>query len=256
MTSATLEWEVSDGEILRGVVGSTAHGLGRPGLEDRDEMGVFVETPRRALGLTPLPHWTYRTQPEGVRSGPGDLDLTMYSLRRYAELAIAGNPTILLLLWLPEYTTCTPIGERLVASRDLFVSAEAGERFLGYLRRQRLRMTGERARAVNRPELVEAHGYDVKYAMHALRIGLQGIEYVRDRSIALPVPEPWLSTLRAIRAGEVPESDALMMILDVEARLRDAIDACDAVADREGIDRLLVGIHRDHWGLSRALDEG
>ena len=36
-----------------------------------------------------------RTQPEGVRSGPGDLDLIVYSLRKWMRLALTGNPTVL-----------------------------------------------------------------------------------------------------------------------------------------------------------------
>jgi hypothetical protein len=35
-------------------------------------------------------------------------------------------------------------------------------------------MTGQAGAHTNRPELVAVHGYDTKYAMHALRLGLQG----------------------------------------------------------------------------------
>jgi len=42
----------------------------------------------------------------------------------------------------------------------------------------------------NRPGLVAIHGYDTKYAMHALRLGLQGIELRTTCRITLPTPEP------------------------------------------------------------------
>jgi uncharacterized protein len=87
-----------DNEILRGVVGSTTHGTAIEGRDDRDEMGVFVEPPEYVCGLTSIDHYIYRDQPEGVRSQPGDLDLTMYSLRRYCHLAAQGNPSVILLL--------------------------------------------------------------------------------------------------------------------------------------------------------------
>jgi hypothetical protein len=37
-----------DSRILHGLVGSTVHGLELVGQDDRDEMGVFVETPDSA----------------------------------------------------------------------------------------------------------------------------------------------------------------------------------------------------------------
>jgi uncharacterized protein len=55
------------GCILRGLVGSTVHGLSNPGTDDRDEMGVCVEPPQYIAGLRPFEHWVYRTQPEGAR---------------------------------------------------------------------------------------------------------------------------------------------------------------------------------------------
>src|SRR6516165_9507151 len=142
-------------EILRGVVGSTTHGTAIEGQDDRDEMGVFIEPPAYVCGLTPCDHYIYRDQPEGVRSQPGDLDLTMYSLRRFCRLAAQGNPSVILLLWLSAYILKTPVGDALVGMREAFVSQESGKRFLGYLAAQKSKLTGERANTVRRPELVE-----------------------------------------------------------------------------------------------------
>jgi hypothetical protein len=60
------------GLILRGLVGSTVHGLSNPGTDDRDEMGVCIEPPEYVIGLRGFEHDVSRTQPEGVPSGPGD----------------------------------------------------------------------------------------------------------------------------------------------------------------------------------------
>jgi hypothetical protein len=234
-------------EILRGVVGSTAHGTAVDGQDDRDEMAVFVEPPAQVCGLSPLAHYIYRDKPEGVRSGPGDLDLTMYSLRRFCGLAAQGNATVMLLFWLPDYLTRTDLGNALVAIRDVFVSREAGRRFLGYLRGQKDRLAGSRAANVARPELVARYGYDTKYAMHALRLGYEGIELMSERRLTLPVPEPQLSTLRAVRAGELDRAEALSLIEDAERRLLDLVERCTWEADREAIDRFLVEAHLADW---------
>jgi hypothetical protein len=44
------------GCILRGVAGSTVHGLSNPGTDDRDEIGVCVEPPQYIAGLRPFEH--------------------------------------------------------------------------------------------------------------------------------------------------------------------------------------------------------
>jgi RNA repair pathway DNA polymerase beta family len=54
--------------MLRGVVGSTVHGLANAGTDDRDEMGVCIEPPEYVLGLRPFEHWVFRTQPAGAPS--------------------------------------------------------------------------------------------------------------------------------------------------------------------------------------------
>jgi predicted nucleotidyltransferase len=116
---------VERGTILRTTVGSTVHGLHHGGQDDRDEMAVFVEPPEYLIGLARAPsirgglygfeHHVERTQPEGVRSGPGDLDLVAYSLRKYVRLALKGHPTILLPLFVGEQDILriTELGEEL-----------------------------------------------------------------------------------------------------------------------------------------------
>ena len=78
--------------ILRTTVGSVVHGLSNPGTDDRDEMGVCIEPPEYLLGFRRFEHFVYRTQPEGHPSGPGDLDLTVYGLRKFCVLALKGSP--------------------------------------------------------------------------------------------------------------------------------------------------------------------
>jgi hypothetical protein len=68
----------------------------------------------------------------------------------------------------------------LIANAHRFVSRLAASRFLGYLQSQRAAMTGEVGAHTNRPELVAEHGYDTKYAMHALRLGVQGVELLSN----------------------------------------------------------------------------
>jgi hypothetical protein len=236
-------------EILRGVVGSTSHGTAIEGQDDRDEMAVFVEPPENVCGLNPCDHYIYRDRPEGVRSQPGDLDLTMYSLRRYCGLAAQGNPSVMILLWLGSHIRKEELGAALIGMREAFISKAAGARFLGYLAAQKAKLKGERANTVRRPELVGKYGYDTKFAMHALRLGFEGIELLTHRRLTLPVAEPNLTTLRALRRGEVTFADALRLIEDAQTRLRGLVDACQWNADFAAIDAFMVRAHLAHWKL-------
>lgn len=243
-------------EIVRTVVGSGVHGMAIPGTDDHDEMGVYIERPEQVMGLAPTAeHYVARTQPDGVRSGPGDTDLTIYSLRKFMRLATAGNPTILTLLYAPEGDVLirTSYGGQLRALASQIVSQKAGWRFLGYLDGQRERMTGggNQARVPNRPELIEAHGYDTKYASHALRLGLQGLELVRTGHLTLPLNRATLGTCMEVKRGTVPFDEALARIDDVRAALADAIDHSPHVLapepDMIAVNAWMIHAHQSHW---------
>lgn len=234
-------------EILRGVVGSTALGTALEGTDDRDEMGVFIEPREFVCGLTPCEHYIQRDQPEGARSQPGDLDLTLYSLRKFCRLATQGNPSVIILLWIPNHITKTDRGQELVDMREAFISRDSGQRFLGYLVAQKMKLKGERANTTNRPELIAKYGYDTKFAMHALRLGMEGVELLTTRQLTLPHHGADLATLRAIRVGEINYTDAVRLIEETEAVLRRVVDDFDVEVDRRRINSFLVGMHEMHW---------
>lgn len=148
--------------VLRVQVGSGLHGVSVSDQDDRDEMGVCIEPPEYVIGLRRFEQYEYRTQQMHVRSGPGDLDLNIYSLRKWARLAADGNPTVLMLLFAPdsEIVSIAWPGYDLRARREMFLSRQAGARFVGYLERQRDRMLGKLSQRTNRPELVEKYGFD------------------------------------------------------------------------------------------------
>lgn len=234
-------------EILRGLVGSTAYGTGIGGQEDRDEMGIFIEPPENVIGLKSCDHYIYRTQPEGMPSGPGDLDLTYYSLRKFIRLAASGNPSVIVLLWLPNYLMKSQIGSELIEIRRKFISHEMGKRFLGYLKGQKSKLLNERSNNVNRPELIEKHGYDTKSAMHAARLAFQGFELIRYRRLTMPIREPHRSVLLDIRHGMLNLASALQIIENAEEDLRQEVDKFKENVDRMKIDGFLVDAHMIHW---------
>ena len=225
--------------ILRGLVGSTVHGLVLSGTDDRDEMGVCVEPRRYVVGFGKFEHWVYRSAAEregnpGARSQAGDLDLAIYSLRKWTRLALQDNPTVLLLLYLPDdaLVTRTTVGKELQELAPAFASRHAGRRFLGYLEAQRQRLVGERGqRDVNRAELVEQFGYDTKYAMHMLRLWYQGVEFLESGRLTLPMGEPIRSHLMDIRQGRGNLAEVLAECTELELRLSRLLESSSLPLD-------------------------
>lgn len=243
-------------EIVRAEVGSGVHGMAIPGTDDHDELAVYVEEPGQVLGLAKSPgHWIWRTQPMGARSGPGDIDLTAYSLRKFLRLAVAGNPTILIPFFVhgPSLIHTTSLGDELRALAPQVISMHAGWRFLGYLDGQveRLLGGGKRNKVPNRPELVARYGYDTKYASHALRLGRQGLELVTTGSLTLPMRPIDLEQCLAVKRGEVGFDRALDLIRSTRSELSDALDRgvspLPADPELDAVSEWMVAAHRRHW---------
>jgi hypothetical protein len=257
------------GMILRVQVGSGVHGTSISGQDDRDEMGICLEPPEFVTGLARVPRGIDGSSGEidfeqfqrhtvwdksgglANRSGAGDLDVVIYSARKWCRLALAGNPTVLLALFVPdeEVVYRDRYGVELVDTAHRFVSKLAASRFLGYLQSQKAAMTGQVGAHTNRPELVAVHGYDTKFAMHALRLGIQGVELLTTGRITLPVPEPQRSYLRQVRRGEVELDEVVAGVDAAEARLvalRDGSELPDE-PDQRWVDEWLHRSHLSFW---------
>ncbi len=257
------------GMILRVQVGSGVHGTSISGQDDRDEMGICLEPPEFVTGVARVPNGLHG---EGAslpfeqyerhtawdrdggldnRSGAGDLDVIVYSARKWARLALAGNPTVLLPLFVPdaEVVFRNACGADLVDHADRFVSQRVADRFLGYLQSQKAAMTGASGAHTNRPELVAAHGYDTKFAMHALRLGLQGVELLTTGRITLPIPLPEREHLRAIRRGEIPLADVVAEVEAAERRLLALRESphVPREPDQRWVDSWLHRSHCTYW---------
>lgn len=86
--------------------------------------------------------------------------MCLYSLRKWAGLAAKGNPTAL---------------------RFLFSNRNASKQFRGFAETELRRLQGIGVgKKGQRHELIGAHGYDIKAAMHVIRLLNEGIELMRS----------------------------------------------------------------------------
>lgn len=132
-------------------------------MSDHDEIGVFTPPVTQVLGRE-----RYEANDhEGHRSGVGFTDVSMYSARKFAQLAPDGRLSILVPLFAPDQavTQTSPAGAALRSIRIAFLLVGGG---------------GSEASGPLRPELFKQYGWDVKYGAHALRLAT-------DVTMTLPV---------------------------------------------------------------------
>ena len=240
-------------KIIEVVVGSTAHGTAvKDGLEDLDLMAIMIEDKQSFAGFNPVDTWTARTKPTGVRSEAGDTDWVGYGLRKYLSLAIKGNPTILLALFVSNehVREITTEGEELRALAPAIISKAVYMPFRGYMRQQHERLLGLRGqKRITRPELVDAYGYDTKYAAHVIRLGLQGEEILTTGKISLPMRDDHRELCVKVRTGGFSLAEVSELIIGAERRL-DAAFSASPLPDRPDaakIELWMMNAYLSHW---------
>lgn len=239
------------GRLIHAVVGgSQLHGVKLEGTDDHDIYGIYIESPECCFWEA-FPHFVASTAPQSERNKAGDVDVICYSIQRFARLAAAGNPTILHMLFTPADAD-EVFWNRILASRELFLSKAHALKYKGYADAQLRRMTGDRGRGKHgqRPELEEKFGYDVKAGMHVLRLLHEGIEFVSRGWVTLPRPEPERSGLLAVRRGArteehvIREANRLMAELDAAAAESSPLPG---QVDLAAVGKLVTRIYLDAW---------
>lgn len=231
------------------VGGSELHGAKVHGTDDLDIYGVYIEPPELVLGLESLPHFVWSTAGNARRNGPHDVDVTLYSLKKWAGLACKGNPTALHFLF-AQGVLNEPIWSNIVANREAFLARTHIKPFLGFAGDQLKRMTGRKGRGKKgqRPELEKNFGYDVKAGMHTLRLLHECRELLSDGTITLPRPER--DFLIRARTGKYSLEKILALAEELFSKCEDAAKASflPEKVDRAAVSRLLADSYRKAWG--------
>jgi predicted nucleotidyltransferase len=237
------------------VGGSELHGAKVQGTDDIDVYGVYIEPPELILGLDSLPHFVWSTAGDDRRNTAKDVDVTLYSLRKWSSLASKGNPTALHFLF-AKGALNSPIWPRILSNKDVFLARSCVKQFVGFANDHLGRMTGAKGRGKkgHRPEIEAKHGYDVKSAMHALRLLYECQELVSTGNLTLPRPERNL--LVRVRTGQYPMqaviemAQALFASCEVAARE----SALPERIDRQAVSRLVADCYRASWSQERQSD--
>jgi predicted nucleotidyltransferase len=229
--------------------GSELHGAKVGKTDDTDLYGVYIEDPEQALGLDPREHLVWSTAGDERRNGPDDVDVTLYSLRKWAGMAAKGNATALHFLFAEPQEVEPSAWKKIQAGRELFLSRSSSKQFLGFADDQFKRLTGEKGsgKKGQRPEYIGKYGYDTKAAMHGLRLLYECLELMAHRRITLPRPEKDL--LIEVRTGEWPLERVLAHAKNLAREVEAAITASPLPenVDRTAISKLVAQVHLEFW---------
>jgi predicted nucleotidyltransferase len=229
--------------------GSELHGAKVGITDDLDLYGVFIGSPEDVLGLKPQAHFVWSTASDERRNGPDDVDLTLYSLHKWATMASRGNATALHFIFASATASSAPIWESVQGKSHLFLSKASALEFLGFAGNQLRRITGEMGKGAKgtRPEYECAYGYDTKAAMHCLRLYFECIELMEQGRITLPRPEREL--LIEVRTGAWPKEKFLAEAEKCRLRAEDsaAHSNLPEFVDRGQISQLIADVHLEFW---------
>jgi len=146
--------------ILLGLGGSYAYGTNNEN-SDIDFRGITLNMPSDLLGLTEFEQYEDNTT-----------DTVIYSFNKIVKLLLECNPNTIELLGLDDsqYLIKTPLGQKLLDNKGLFLSKRAAKSFGGYAGAQLRRLQNAIARDSMPQQEREQHIYNsVKNALEDFR---------------------------------------------------------------------------------------
>ena len=204
---------------LRGLVGSTVHGLNvNDGIEDRDEMEICVEPLEEAMALgSPFEQFIYcsaaeRKGRDDARSTAGDSSTSPFTASEngcvWRSKGIRRSSSCCSRL-MTNWFTADSVGFG-VTRVDAGDHLAAGTRTIPRLSAGAEAAFDRRARpeADSSAGARKMYGFDTKYTMHMLRLGFQGVELLTTGHLSLPMREPARSYLLDVRREGSPSRSA------------------------------------------------
>jgi len=230
--------------------GSDLYGTKIKDISDDDFCGIFIPDKEYVLGIKNCEQVELSTKlSKTERNTHGDTDYTIYSLKKFILLAAANNPNIIELLYVPS--SCIVYGNEyageLIGNRGLFLSKKAYHTFKGYSYAQRKKLEVKRDNLTGRTELALKFGYDVKFASHLIRLLLECLQLLTEKTITFPLPNNNL--VRDIKLGRydltwvLNKADELEKLIDLAYVTSDL----QYTADYEKIDALQIKLLEDFW---------
>ena len=173
----------------------------------------------------------------------GEIDTREMYLRRFIKLCAQGNPNVI--EWL--YTPANHIDHMHPLFREVFWhnrnillnKKKLVDSHMGFAYSQIIKMRKhEDSMGAKRKALCAKHGYDTKYASHAMRLMFQLQDIMCWGEIILPYTDSIVKILRDIKAGELSLADFDHMYDKVKDVTQKFIDEEDTMSSKTDYKRV------------------
>ncbi len=213
--------------IYKCQVGSHAFGLANED-SDTDWRGIYLPPADR--------HWSLIELPGQLESNDGEIDEVYWEFEKFIRLALKANPNILELLWTPRVELTTPIADRLLESRRIFLSRHIYKTYSGYVLSQFRRM---------KQSFEKKSTYKTKHAMHLIRLLYSGISALQNGEIMIDVSNH-RDQLLSIKAGDFSFAEVRELALKLDKEFQTAFEETDLPEqpDFAAADQLLIEARR------------
>lgn len=248
-----IHYETMMGSIAYGVSGDTSdvdiYGFVIPPRED-----VFPHLRGEILGFGRQKnrfeqYQQHHVTDEDAVGGRGrEYDLTIYSVVKYFQLVMEGNPNMLDSIYTPHDCVLhiTKIGQMVRDRREVFLSKNVYHKYRGYAFSQISKMSGKTEDS-KRWNMVQQYGYDLKFAYHSVRLVLECEQILTEGTLDLRRNADLLKT---IRNGEWTEQQVREWFAQKEMLLQPLYNSSllPYAPNESAIKRLLLDCLEEHYG--------
>ncbi|RCS44635.1 nucleotidyltransferase domain-containing protein [Bremerella cremea] len=216
--------------IYQCIIGSQAYGLADEG-SDIDRRGIYLPTAEQ--------HWSLAGVPEQIECD--ETQEAYWEVQKFLVLALKANPNVLECLYSPLVEKATPLAQKLLDMRSIFLSKLVFQTYNGYVFSQFKKMQAD-IRNQGRVKW--------KHVMHLIRLLMSGIHVLREGHVQVRVEEH-REQLLAIKRGEVPWDETEKLRAELHRQFTDAV-AKTRLPDRpnyETANAFLMTARREAAGL-------
>ena len=183
-----------------------------------------------------------------------EYDFTVFGIVRYFQLLMENNPNVLDSIWTPQDCVLhiTGVGTLVRENRKIFLHKGCWPKFKGYAFSMLHKMTTKEPTG-KRKALREEMGFDVKFAMHVVRLLYEAEQILQSGDMDIQRDR---EHLKAIRRGTISEEEIRKWASEKEASLEKLYEQSKLPwgPDEDKIKTILLQCLEHHYGdLSKAV---
>lgn len=235
------EW-LSDSIILLVRAGSMAHGTSTPE-SDVDVKGVAIPPLREFYyGNQNFNSLNHSTGDQHTKNTKDDIDVTIYSLKKFVSMATNANSNILEMLFVNEDDIIlrSKYGQALINNRHLFLTNKIRKSFGGFAMQSAQRI---------QKKMEKDGAYDPYDLMHGVRLLKTATQAFIEGSFTTRRDDEELLLLSDIRSGAYSYDEALKLLEEIDKEFMNAYEqsVLPNEPNHKHIERLLISITEEYF---------